>query len=80
MSADQRDAPPTVVTFEVQTDQVWIDRDDVSWYVTSVGTRSVILERTVVETVPIRDLVRGYREMNETHPLIPSALDEKGVS
>lgn len=65
------DPPPTIVSFAVKKGDVWISPDNVAWYVASVGTGNTVLERTVHETVPTRDLVRCYRQMNETHPLHP---------
>lgn len=74
---DQSDTPPTVVSFDVEKGQVWIDPDGTSWYVTSVSALNVVLERTVVETRPTRDLVLMSRRPNETHPLHSRASDEK---
>lgn len=58
-------AEPTTVSFTV-----WTDVRGISWYVKHVDAWDVTLERTVVETVPMRDLVRSHRLMNDTHPLI----------
>ncbi len=54
---------PLTVSFEIIEGQVWIDPDEVSWYVRHIDGDTVHLDRTVVTEIKAMELVRKWRQV-----------------
>lgn len=56
-------ADPLTVSFEIKVGDVWVDSDNIAWYVKSYDAFKVYLERTVVDEVRPKSLVQNFREV-----------------
>lgn len=54
--------------FAVEEGNVWVDPEGTAWKVKHLGPFTTHLERTAVTHVDTRDMVRTWRQMNDTHP------------
>lgn len=59
------DEETVTYTVDIRIGDVWIDPDEVSWYVKGFHDDRVQLERTAVKTRPVRELARNWRRPND---------------
>lgn len=58
----------TEVTFVVEEGDVWIDPEGIAWKVVRVDAFIAYLERSSTNSVDMRNMVRTWRKMGDTHP------------
>jgi hypothetical protein len=51
------------VSFVIDVDDVWVDPDEIAWYVKDTGPGLIHLERTVVTTADALEMARNWRRV-----------------